>query len=674
MTRRIQTSPATAIRAITVNFAPFNYPAAEVMQVDVDSTPRVSFYVQFFNPPDAGSDLKADWDALQEIHASSDGLQDSDGNAVTPWVGGFSHGTTFEALAEYGYFNPLVAGSFEAWEERLRFGGAFLTGNEFTRDADTRKVTAKVAHHIEPMASVSASGVVEVDMSRWHAFKKAADNEFGVTLRIDEGEGVSAAGLSDYPEIMAMKSYLDENRIGSPPIGANVNLPESWANPDTLGFRNLGTLGSLFFDVTGLTQVADSSAYTLFQLDCEQDTAQSTLDVTAAVSTLNNWLWGREVEVTTDDAIDESRIGKPTAALYASRLRGAGGILGVENAVVTLRRPGDMTIIGAGQGLSMDWQAGPIVGTQPADGMPETHTLPTPFAAYNTNVIHYRRDVAGDKLQLPDPRTHFNLGQHHALWDIHNIGTEKLRLTDPTDNDDVMLGLRPGQYCQVQILRLPDGSGEILFTRAPERRLTATQTTGFNELDINLELNAGSFKYLMLPMFENVDTADDNDLVHFQYDEEAFEFGTHSSDHGGAAVSWGSRNVWDHDKAFRLLIPGELRLTLHCAIEVDPSPTGTTSGSTTIRLIALKDGFTPGAYDEFVANTHLGDGFYGARHVEPFDLAGVAHFPSDIDLEAYIHAFYIHSTGSNRYGGDDLELASYAYQAELKPLIRREYT
>ena len=336
-----------------------------------------------------------------------------------------------------------------------------------------------------------------------------------------------------------------------------------------------------------------------------------------------------------------------------------------------------MTIIGAGQGLSMDWQGGPIVGTQPATGQPETHTLPDPFNSYNTNVMHYRRSVAGDKLQLPDPRTYTNLGQHHSLWDIHNIGTTKLQITDPTDNDDMMLGLRPGQHCQVQILRLPDGSGEILFTRAPERRLIASQTTTNNELDINIELDAGSYKYLMLPMFENVDTAVDNDLVHFQYDEEAFEFGTHTSEHAGigdvSVQTWGTRTVWNHDKAFKLLMAGELRLTLHCAIEVVGSPSGTTSGAATIRLIALRNGSNPGTYDEFIANTHLGDGFFGARHIEPFDLAGVSHFPSDIELGTYIHAMYIHNTGSNRYTGGDLELSGYSYQAELKPFIHRKF-
>ena len=612
-------------------------------------------------------------DAIQDAWAVNGHLLDADGNELTIEVSAL-FGSTLASLKEHGYCNPFDPEEYEVWIEAKRFGSATQQGQSFTRDSETGKVTAQINHHIEPTPSAAVGGVVEVDMSRWHAFKKADANEFGVTLRIDAGEGVTAAGLSDYPEIMAMREYLNENRIGSPPIGTNVNLPESWSNPDTLGFRNLGTLGSLFFNVTGLTQDDGPGSYVLFQLDCEQDTSESTLNVTDAISTLNNWLWDRKVEVTTDDEIEETRIGEHTSSLYAARLRGAAGIFSTENGVLTLRTPSNATIIGAGQGKTMNWRGGPIVGTQPADGNPETHTLPHPFDAYNTNVVHYDRDVEGDKLQLPDPRTYFAYGNHHVLWDIHNIGTEKLLITDPTDNDDVMLGLRPGQICQVQILRLPDGTGEILFTRAPERRLTATQTTGFNELDINLELNAGSFKYLMLPMFENVNTATDNDLVHFQYDEEAFEFGTHSSDHGGAAVSWGTRTVWDHDKAFKLRIPGELRLTLHCAIEVDPSPSGTTSGSTTLRLIALKDGFTPGAYDEFIANTHLGDGFYGARHVEPFDLAGVAHFPSDIDLEAYIHAFYIHSTGSNRYGGDDLELASYAYQAELKPLIRREYT
>ena len=122
-------------------------------------------------------------------------------------------------------------------------------------------------------------------MSRWHAFKKADANEFGIALRIDEGEGVTAAGLSTYPEIMAMRSHLNEERIGSPPIASNVNLPASWSQPDTLGFRNLGTLGSLFFNVTGLTQHAHTGSYTLFQLDCEQD-PESSLNVTDAISAL----------------------------------------------------------------------------------------------------------------------------------------------------------------------------------------------------------------------------------------------------------------------------------------------------------------------------------------------------------------------------------------------------
>ena len=591
-----------------------------------------------------------------------------------PVLYGYPYGTTPASLADNGLFNPLVEGSYEGWLNARQYAAATQQRQSFTRDSDTGKVTAKINHHIEPTASAAEGGVVEVDMSRWYAFKKSGTNEFGIAIRMDEGEGVTASGLSTYPEIMAMRSDLNENRIGSPPIQSNVNLPSSWANPDTLGFRNLGTGGSLFFDVVGLTQHAHTGAYTLFQLDCEQDTAESTLELTSAMSTLNNWFWGRTIEVTTDLAIDPTRIGVPTGVLYASRLQGAASIVSVENGVVMMRRPGDQTIIGAGQGLSMDWRAGPMVGTQPATGQPETHTLPDPFAAYNTNIMHYRRNVAGDKTQLPDPRTHFPFGQHHALWDIHNIGTVLHRVTDPTDNDDVILGLRPGQHCQVQILRLPDGSGEILFTRAPERRLTASQTTGHNELNINLELNAGGSKYLMLPMFEAVDTAVDNDLVHFQFDEEAFEFGTHDSSHGSAAVAWSTRSTWDHDKAFKLKMPGELRLTLHCAIEVSGSPSGTTSGSTTIRLIALRDGSTPGAYDEFVANTHLGDGFYGARHVEPFDLAGVAHFPSDIELGTFVHAMYIHTTGSNRYTGGDLELASYAYQAELKPSIRRVYT
>ena len=637
----------------------------------------IGSFVDLGRPPISGETGYADLVILQTIFASSDGFRDSDGNSATVVVKGFPYGTTLDSLEEHNHYNPLDADSYARWVNSQKFAAATQQRQAFTRDADTGKVTAKINHHIEPTASVADGGVVEVDMSRWHAFKKAGANEFGIALILDEGEGVSAAGLSTYPEIMAMRSHLNEERIGSPPIASNVNLPASWSQPDTLGFRNLGTLGSLFFNVVGLTQDADVSAYTLFQLDCEQDTALSTLDITTAVSTLNNWFWGRKVNVTTDEPIDPTRIGVPTGVLYAARLAAAAGLLSIDNAVMTMRRAGDMTIIGAGQGLSIDWQAGPMVGTQPADGNPETHTLPSPFKAFNVNVVHYRRTVAGDKLQLPDPRTNTNLGQHHSIWDIHNSGTETLPITDPTDNDDTMLNLRPGQFCQVQLLRLPDGSGEILFTRAPERRLIASQTTSNNELNINIELDAGSYKYLMLPMFEAVDTGVDNDLVHFDYDAEAFEFGTHTSEHAGigdvSVQTWGARTVWNHDKAFKLIMPGELRMALNCGIEVSASPTGTTSGAATIRLIALRNGSNPGAYDEFIANTHLGDGFSGATHVEPFNLAGVKHFPSQIELGTFIHAMYIHNTGSNRYDGGDLKLKNYAYQGYLKPFIMRKF-
>ena len=189
MARHIQTSPATAIRAVHASVSPVVLPALHLLEVILDDASNTRVTVGFENPPAAGSDLKADWDALQEIHASSAGLRDSDGNVVTPQLWKFTYGTTFESLAENGFFNPLVAGSFEAWQEKIRFGSAFLTGNEFTRDADTKKVTAKVAHHIEPMASVAAGGVVQVDTSRWHAFKKAGLNEFGLTLQDRRGRG-----------------------------------------------------------------------------------------------------------------------------------------------------------------------------------------------------------------------------------------------------------------------------------------------------------------------------------------------------------------------------------------------------------------------------------------------------------------------------------------------------
>ena len=93
---------------------------------------------------------QSELEVVQDIWASSDGLRDTDGNAVAIEMSRFhSDITDVDDLEDHGYPNPLLEGSYERWLNTvLNVEGHFLKTSEVEVDSDTGRSLLALAGDI----------------------------------------------------------------------------------------------------------------------------------------------------------------------------------------------------------------------------------------------------------------------------------------------------------------------------------------------------------------------------------------------------------------------------------------------------------------------------------------------------------------------------------------------
>ena len=109
--------------SVTIGFSPFRG-ETDSMNCFLSNGTHVGWNFEF-GPPAAGTEAGDNLEAIQQIWASTDGLRNAGGNAITPTVTYYPYGTTVEALVAHGDWNPLDPDGWDIWIGRKRALAAF---------------------------------------------------------------------------------------------------------------------------------------------------------------------------------------------------------------------------------------------------------------------------------------------------------------------------------------------------------------------------------------------------------------------------------------------------------------------------------------------------------------------------------------------------------------------
>ena len=153
--------------------------------------------VGIFNQTRIDGDSASDLEDIQDLYASSAGLQDEDDNAYTVQLRYFPTAISDETeLEDHGYPNPLVEGSYERWLASKKVQGYFLQGSTVETDADTSAQTLDLKAHVGTSRRVPEGGTYDAALDDWNV-RPVDGDEFELLLSIDPELGYTATNISD---------------------------------------------------------------------------------------------------------------------------------------------------------------------------------------------------------------------------------------------------------------------------------------------------------------------------------------------------------------------------------------------------------------------------------------------------------------------------------------------
>ena len=135
----------------------------------------------------SGSQSETDLEALQDLWASSDGLRDGDGNAFLASYKGaagvFADPSDMDTLrTRIGLFNPLRAGDYERWKNKLMVEGALVQGAAVEVDAATGRTDIVTTGGIRFKRGVPVNGEVLASLGDWQV--ENVSGYLGVRIRL----------------------------------------------------------------------------------------------------------------------------------------------------------------------------------------------------------------------------------------------------------------------------------------------------------------------------------------------------------------------------------------------------------------------------------------------------------------------------------------------------------
>ena len=588
------------------------------------------------------SDAEALLETLQEIYASDDGFQDTDGNDIVVNVWGLEGIgiTNADQLEPNGYSNPFIAGWEDRERNRQQVEGAFLQEATVERDADTGRPDIKSGAGWVPKNRVP-DGTLSQSLEDWRLVSNG--NNFTWRLDLTEEDAPTDAEFTAPAPIQALLEWWSGLRDFG---GFNVNtsaVTRAEFFAAIAGSRvyalEQSTGNSVGWHVFALVTSNDNRT---IEIVCQWSTTSDEHDAQA----INDILNSTAVDIETDHPVEKPPLGRLGNPLHASRLYLGSEHVWVDTVADSPRFHGrdvdghafDVVL---GYGRSIGHAALPVN----ADG-DKIFRLP-----YGINAVHLTGSAnARARLVTPPEFIPVETGDRPLL--IHNRGTGNYTIAD-WDDDDLFV-LLPGERAELLMIRRGDGSGELLNKTPLVRTFKAYGDNVGSFSSVNYYALVSNYRLRPIP-FPNP-AADSDDTV--TYHADAFEIGTQTFASGTGFFGIGNVHV---PQAQKLLKAGHIRYEIELGIGYGSSGwVGSGHGlrlyrqrGTDERLVRNPEQRGQGSYDnaswstfwegDIEANDVMVPGFYydGSSTTMPMDSIIVPSYKLEIFLEQVIAKEYI---------------------------------
>ena len=610
------------------------------------SNPEIGQISVEYRYPAEGTQARDNLEVLQSIYGSDDGFRDANGDPITPilrpegsrdWL----HGTTVEALEEFGVWNPLRAGSWEGYRDNRRIqGGASRGVIKHEGSGDTERIEQTIGHQV---IEKQASGEnYDFPLNRWNVLQDG-NNRVAFSIGLDSDANLNTVTkLNAYPQIKAFLSYIERKRTSDDAVGTDILAPATFINRD-FHIRqdpddDTTDLALTYGGVTA--QRSSDNNYIYVSVAFDRETPSAAIDY----ENLSQLILGEIGTISTTDLMIAPPQGSPSVPMETSAvLQENGKGLIFRNSGMFYRGrhpvtgvPFEVPVM-SGTGISYDFDELTTHGG--------VHQIPVdPFV---TGVFFL--EDSNDTLQFLPPKTLVRTPGHRDI-EIHNHTDDQeltLRLWGPVI-DHVMV-VYPGEYVKFQSVLKKDGSEELIGIDLPERAMEHSADS------------AGSFEGL--PVFED----DGNNLrpMRFGTGQNTFihsdAFDEHSAsrpsamNHGEIEDYTGS---WEWRGAWTVEMDGLMFVDYQYELEITASGSNLT-GENGPRLYRVRNGGDPESQGELFKSSLSGNGAkrsYNFNHVFRVESG---------DLFFFMH---VYPSGS---GHANIRWNNWARKVELFPRVRR---
>ena len=602
-------------------------------------------YVSFGGHLNTVDTSNADWIVLQDIYASTDGFLDGDGNAVTPTVIGFVHGTTPESLEEFGSFNPLHEGSYEQYIKNLRVAGRFVQGL-----SETDHGFLEVRHSgvgLIPEPDQPEGDAYDYPVSDW-AVTQAGDS-FSLSLLVPyELEVNTVNALNLHYSVQAMLSWLESIRVaGSGTTVASDITQASSFNNRTFAFRQkTSDSEDLRFQLDSTPSIILNTIegnYTRITLNFALATDNiATLDGEALGIYLADTALGT---ISTEGLLVDPNSGNPNVPFHTKKIIGPGrrSLEFISDTLVYTGRDVSSGMyrlpIAPGYGRSATWDY--LEKNSSGQGL-------VPIQP-SIDTVHLD-DTVIDSIRFREPTQHVLSTNTHRVYTFHNIGTSARNINDW--NDDLLIALEPGQSIQFLVSLEANGDGEVLALHPPNRHYKAFDNNVGRIGDVPF-FTDGNQLYRIIPIVGNEE----------YIDTDAFRRGTGVELAAGNHV-WADESDWDFPEILEVLRNGWVNATAGFDINLEDDVTGSIATWNGIRLFHQRGTSLPTA---LVSNTKPTVSGAGTRETY------YVNWRFEAQEGDKIFFAFRYRDGTN-IDWDSVRVGSSFLIASIEPVIRREYS
>ena len=428
-------------------------------------------------PPAAGTDDADDLAVLQQIYASIDGFRDANDATIIPVLGGFPRGIGVDNLETFGFWNPLIDGSWERYESKIRIQSTATRGVvKHVGSGDTERIEQTIGHQV--MTKQAAGTENNFPLRRWNVLQDG-DDKVAFSIALDSDANLdTVAKLNAHPPIKAFLSYMERKRTSGSALGTDILAVATFDQRDfhILQHADDATELALTYD-SHAHQRSEGDDYIYVSIKFTRETPGAAIDY----AKLSQTILGETGAISTTDLMIPPPQGSHDVPFRTSELEQANNkALIFRNSGMFYRGrhpvtgvPFEVPVM-SGAGISYDFDELTTHG--------EVHQ--TPVDPFVTGVFFL--EDANAVLQFLPPKAVVRTPGHRDI-EIHNHTNDReltLRLWGSTI-DDVMT-LYPTDYVKFQSVLKKDGSEELIGIDIPERAMehSAASSGSFGNLPI----------------------------------------------------------------------------------------------------------------------------------------------------------------------------------------------